>query len=77
MGQYYFNIDGRSRETDHTGLNLPGLHQVRCAAIAYAGALLKDEPDLVWDDQEFKVDVTDQGGNGVLAVYVRAVDTIS
>ena len=40
----------------------------------YVGALLRDEPALVWDGRQLEVRVTDSEGRPVTAVHVSAID---
>ena len=72
MPRYFFAIEDHVRDEDHQGTELPDAAQARLAAIRFAGAVLGDDPDLVWDGREFKVEVTDDTGAPVLDVIVRA-----
>lgn len=72
MPRYYFDIHDSVDERDDNGQELAGPVEARIHAVAYAGALLKDEPDLVWDGHEFSVAVSDAERKPVCAVYVRA-----
>lgn len=74
MPRYFFNIEDHVRDDDESGTELADPSQARLQAIAFAAAVLKDDPDLVWDGHEFSVEVTDERGKPVVDVIVRAVD---
>ena len=74
MARFFFNIDDHTHEIDDDGQELAGPAEARIQAIVYAGSLLRDEPDLVWDGRQFEVRVTDETGKVVTVVHVSATD---
>ncbi|WP_174279483.1 DUF6894 family protein [Sphingomonas bacterium] len=72
MPRYFFSLHGRNREEDDTGTELPNNSQARAQGIAFAADVLRDDPDLVRDGHEFRVEVTDEAGRVVTTVFVRA-----
>jgi len=74
MPRFFFHIDDHIHEIDEEGQELPSAAEARVQAIVYAGSLLRDEPDLVWDGQKLEIRVTDEAGRPVTAVQVSAVD---
>lgn len=72
MPRYFFTLDDHVRDEDCQGTELADRAQARLAAIKFAGAVLGDDPDLVWDGREFRVEVTEEGGGAILDVVVRA-----
>ena len=74
MPRYFFNIEDHVRDEDNQGTELADAAQARLHAIGFAAAILKDDPDLVWDGREFIVQVYDDRGDPVVDVIVRAED---
>ncbi len=74
MPRFFFHIEDHVHEIDEEGQELSGAAEARVQAIIFAGALLRDEPNLVWDGQRFEVRVTDEAGKPVTAVHVSAID---
>ncbi len=74
MPRYFFNTDNHTVEKDDTGTVLADAAQARKQAVVFAGAMLRDDPDLVWDGFEFCVNVTNERGEAVVNVLVRAED---
>lgn len=74
MPRYFFDVEDHHTEVDDIGQELSGPAEARVHAIVYAGSILRDEPDMVWDGEEFSVRVSDEDRNEVVSVYVRAVD---
>jgi hypothetical protein len=72
MPRYFFDIADHVRDEDEEGTELADPVQARLQAIAFAAAVLKDDPNLVWDGREFTVHVTDDQGRAVVDVIVRA-----
>ena len=74
MPRYYFHSRDGGLERDETGLDLPDATQARTEAVRYAGALMKDDPRLVWDGRDFRVQVTQEDDTPVMTLIVLAVD---
>ena len=71
MPRFFFHtIDGGVYE-DHDGVELPSRSTAR---IRYAGALLADRPDMLWDGGELRVRVVGEDGGHVATVVVLAID---
>ena len=73
MPRYFFHTADGGRVHDDEGQELADTGAARKAAIRYAGAVLHDEPDILWDGSEFRVEVTDENGAWVLTVVTLAV----
>jgi len=74
MHRYFFYvIDGRSI-IDNEGSELAGLKEARVEAIQLAGAILRDEGDKFWKDEEWYMDVTDATRQSVLKLRFSAQD---
>jgi hypothetical protein len=48
--RYFFNIEGHLRDEVNQGTELAA--EARLRAIGFATAILKDDPDLVWNGRE-------------------------
>jgi hypothetical protein len=74
MPHYFFNTANGARERDDQGIDLPNDATARVEAIRFAGSVLSDEPDLLWDGQEFRVEVADAEGTLLFTIKMAAVD---
>lgn len=74
MARYFFHTVDGGRDRDPEGIELPGLEAARNAAIRYAGDVLSDSPDVIWDGKGFRVEVTDEREQLLLTVITFAVD---
>lgn len=63
-----------SRERDEEGTELPDHNAARREAIKFAGAVLNDQPDVLWDSRDFRVEVTDEAGLMLFTIITLAVD---
>jgi hypothetical protein len=74
MPTYHFNLDNSHREPDTEGTELGNLDEARVQAVIFAGAHLRDHPELVWDGKRFSVDVTDDEHRILFSVLVETKD---
>jgi hypothetical protein len=58
--QYFFNEFDGQYKVDDRGLELPTLEEARLEAVRYAGEAMRDQPELAWKGEEFRVEVTDE-----------------
>lgn len=72
MPVYHFNLDNHHRELDAEGTELRNADEARIQAVIFAGAYLRDNPQLVWDGRRFSVDVTDDDQRQLFSVVVEA-----
>jgi hypothetical protein len=72
MPRYFFNIEDHVRDVDDQGTELADAAEARLHAISFAAAILKDDPDLIWDGREFIVQVLDDRESPVVDIIVRA-----
>ena len=74
MPRYFFNsVDGK-RDDDDRGTELPDHGAARVHAIQYAGDVMSDEPGVLWDGREFKVEVTGDNGLKLFTIVCHAID---
>ena len=74
MPRYFFDVKDHGMEVDDLGVDLADVAEARKQALIFAGAILSDDPDLVWDGSELQVRVRDAAGIGVLTVHISATD---
>jgi hypothetical protein len=74
MPRYFFATADGERHQDTEGTELPGLSAARVAAIKYAGAIMEDEPSVLWDGRDFRVEVTDERGLLLFTIITLAVN---
>ena len=74
MPRYFFNrVDGK-RDQDPEGVELLGLEQARCEAVAFAADTLKDDAYALWDGGEVRIEVVDSARAVVFMVVISAID---
>ena len=59
MPRFFFNqIDG-DYKVDDEGLEVPSLDEARLEAVRYAGEVLSQRPRIIWQGDDFRIEVTD------------------
>jgi hypothetical protein len=73
MTRYFFHIQDGVRYEDKTGTELPDITAVRVRALKVSGDMLASgtHPDL-WEGHEWRLTVTDEAGQEVLALRFSA-----
>ena len=74
MPRYHFHSADGSRDPDLEGTELENDQAAQQAAVAYAGAMLKDDPMLLWEKGSWRVEVTDEEGVLLFTVVTLAMD---
>lgn len=74
MTRYFFHLVHPRRMMDREGLELPDAIAARREAVGLAGAMLRDEPGMVWDGQELRVQVEREDGRHICTVVILAVN---
>lgn len=74
MPRYFFHtVDGgRERDTDGVELSSPAVARVE--AIRFAGEVLTQDPDTLWDGREFRVEVVDEQKQLLFTIVTMAID---
>jgi hypothetical protein len=70
MPTYNINVRTASHIADTTPVERTTLGELRLEMARFVGELLKDHAELIWEDQDWQVDVTDEAG---LILYVLNV----
>jgi hypothetical protein len=75
MPRYFFNLcDGRDFP-DEEGSELDNADSARSEAVVLAGELLRDLGGRFWQGEEWRLHVTDEGGETVCALRFMAEHT--
>ena len=74
MPRYFFHTADGVRERDTVGTELKDARAARVEAIRYAGAIINDTPDVLWDGRDFRVEVTDERQALLFTIITLAVD---
>jgi hypothetical protein len=74
MPRYFFNTADGTRDRDAVGVQLRDDAAARKQAIKYAGEVMHDEPDVLWDGREFRVEVVNEKDDLLFTVITLAVD---
>lgn len=77
MPRYFFDTSSGLRDRERTGLDLKDNDAARVQGIIYAGEVLRDEPNLLWDGSEFKVLVTGWDRELLLTISVASYEPIT
>jgi hypothetical protein len=77
MPRFFFHTVDGGEHHDDEGIDLAGIAAARVQAVRYGGALLADDPDLLWNGREMRVEVTDEDGRLVATVVMLAIDGAS
>jgi hypothetical protein len=74
MPRYFFHSVNRERSPDDEGVDLPDDRAAHAQAVAYAGEVLKFDPQRVWDSGQWRVEVTDKEGCLLFTVIILGID---
>ena len=70
MPNYFFHSEDGHLEIDEVGTELPDAAAARVEAVRFAGALLLDRPQAVWESSRWRLLVTDERRAVLFAVEV-------
>ena len=70
MPRYFFHSEDGHLEVDNNGTELPDAAAARVEAVRFAGALLLDRPQAVWESSRWRMLVTDERKAILFAVEV-------
>ncbi|WP_037492168.1 DUF6894 family protein [Sphingobium indicum] len=74
MPRYFFHTVDGGRDVDQEGTELPNDAAARKAAIRFAGAVMHDEPDVLWDGRDYRVEVTNETGALLFTIVMLSID---
>ena len=73
MPLFFFDISDGTRETDLDGSECVSLDAARSQAIRFAGELLQQHAQMIWDGHDLRVEVLDAKRTPLFAVVTSAV----
>ena len=74
MPRYFFHSADGARSWDEAGVELEDDQAARIEAIRLTGAILKDEPHVLQNGHDFRVEVTDSIRRLLFTIIALAVD---
>jgi len=74
MPLFHFNLADHVREPDIEGTELCDIAAARVEAIVFAGEYLRDNPAIINDGRDFRVEVTDDGGMPLFTVRLEMIE---
>jgi hypothetical protein len=75
MARYFFNTRDGGIDRDDHGQELASPNEARTAAVRFAGEVLRDDPSLVWQGRDFRVEVTDAEGLVLFTLITLGVNS--
>lgn len=76
MPRYFFDLADHQNDIDTSGTELQNADAARRQAVVFAGAYLRDHPELIWDGKEIRVIVRNSDDLTIFTVIVLAVDCL-
>jgi hypothetical protein len=74
VAKYYFNTADGTRELDRIGTELADRNAARYQAIRFIGDVMSDEPELLADGADFRVEVMDGDQRVLFTVIACTID---
>jgi hypothetical protein len=75
MPTYNINVRTALHIADTTTVERTTLGELRLEMARFVGELLKDHAELIWIDQDWQVDVTNETGLILYVLHVSALET--
>lgn len=72
--RYFFNLAGVVNSSDNHGLELSSLAEARIEAVKFAAEYLRNDPNLIWLGEEFRVEVTTETNQMLFTFISLGVD---
>jgi len=70
MPMFHFNLTSQKHDPDLKGIELANEAMARLEAAKFAGAYLRDAPELITMGEDFGVEVADENGRRLFAVKI-------
>ena len=74
MPRYFFHTADGSRDLDREGFDCADDGAARKQAIRYAGEVMRDEPQVLWDGRDFRVEVMNEAEDLLFTVVMISID---
>ena len=75
MAKYNIELRTQDRVWDTFSFEKDDIRALRIEMAQFVGTLLKDHAEQVWEDQDWRVDVTDERGLILFVMHISATDT--
>jgi hypothetical protein len=75
MPIYHINVRTESHIASTVDVERESLTELRLEMARYVGELLKDHAELIWVDEDWQVDVTDDDGLILYVIHISATET--
>jgi hypothetical protein len=75
MASYNINIRTESHIADSFRVEKDDLTALRHELARFVGELLKDHAELIWVDEDWQIDVTDEAGLILYVMHISAMQT--
>lgn len=75
MAKYNIELRSAGQVWDTVPVEMEDLEQLRIEMAQFVGELLKDHAGKLWEDQDWRVDVTDEAGLILYVMHISATDT--
>ena len=74
MPSYFFHTADGTRDLDREGVELADDAAARKEAIRFAGAVMHDQPEVLWDGRDYRVEVTNTSGDLLFTIVMLSID---
>lgn len=75
MPRYNIELRTHDRVWDTLEAELSDLRELRIEMARFVGELLREHAEEIWQDQDWRVDVTDERGLILYVMHISATDT--
>jgi hypothetical protein len=75
MPLYHINIRTESHIANTLDVERASLTELRLEMAVFVGELLKDHAELIWVDQDWQIDVTNDDGLILYVIHISASET--
>ena len=75
MPRYHIGLRSETHLSEHLVVERDDLTALRVELAVFVGDLLRKHADQIWEDQDWRVDVTDDSGLILYAMEISATDS--
>lgn len=73
MPRFFFDTSNGTREEDADGIDLADMDEARVIALKFTGELLRENSQVIWEGEDLRVEVYDEGRTPLFVVSVSAM----
>lgn len=74
MPRFFFHTADGERDLDQEGTELADNATARKEAIRFAGAIMHEQPEVLWDGRDYRVEVTNKAGELLFTIIMLSID---